>query len=169
MRLCVAYLRARPRRGRGPTVRARTADTPAPPQPSARYSRRTTCRSPSPAAAVPRRSLRRAALALPPRAGRWCRAANGCHGDDEAPRGLWRAQLSTLGDLSCRAAAAHALARQLLARRFPYGGAFDIRCPILNGTGLGPVAGGDLALPAGLVDDFDLPLLGTAGVSWPPA
>ena len=57
----------------------------------------------------------------------------------------------------------------LLARRFPHGGAFNIRCPILNGTGLGPVAGGDLALPAGLVDDFDLPLLGTAGVSWPPA
>ena len=57
----------------------------------------------------------------------------------------------------------------LLARRFPYGGAFDIRCPILNGTGLGLVALGALPLPAGLLDDFDLPLLGTAGVSWPPA
>ena len=63
----------------------------------------------------------------------------------------------------------HALGPTLLVRRFPHGGAFNIRCPILNGMGLGPVAGGDLALPAGLVDDFDLPLLGTTGVSWPPA
>ena len=108
-------------------------------------------------------------MALPPRAGRWCRAADGCHGDDEAPEAYGKRSYQLWRTISCRAAGGSCFSQTLLARRFPHGGAFNIRCPILNGTGLGPVAGGDFALSAGLVDDFDLPLLGTAGVSWPPA